>query len=353
MRGQFALAHFASQPWALAPRYFENYASIVRGWAHGDRATPELLASVRADAQALEARRSGATQTPGMGAVRVLPLYGVITARGSGMDDLSGPGSTSAQAFAASLRDAVADDTVGAILIDIDSPGGSVYGIQEAGDEIYKARGSKPIVGISNALAASAAYWLASQCSSLFCTPSGEVGSIGVLCVHEDYSEANKQAGVAMTYISAGPHKVELNPDNPPTSDAIAYQQARIDAYYSSFTRAVAKGRAVPVADVRSKMGGGRVLGADDALSVGMICGIKTFSEALAFSRDAAKNGKTSAASNAVSVGVVTDIDPIGAALAAAPIAAAPVADPEPSPAEPTPPGLSTARARNRIASLG
>ena len=80
-------------------------------------------------------------------------------------DDISGPGSTSTQLFAQAFREAVADDTVGAILIDIDSPGGSVYGTSELAAEILQARNSKPVCAIANSLAASAAYWIGSAAS--------------------------------------------------------------------------------------------------------------------------------------------------------------------------------------------
>ena len=61
----------------------------------------------------------------------MLPLYGIVTQRGSMVEDVSGPGSTSTQQFASVLRQALADESVSQILIDIDSPGGSVYGVAE------------------------------------------------------------------------------------------------------------------------------------------------------------------------------------------------------------------------------
>lgn len=206
------------------------------------------------------------------------------------------PGSVSTQMFLASLRDALADDSVGSIVVDIDSPGGSVYQIQEVGDEIYKARSQKPIYGITNCLAASAAYWLGTQCTHLYCSPSGEVGSIGVLAVHEDWSKANEMAGVKPTYIAAGPYKTEMNADEPLSDEARAYQQSRIDDYYSMFVKAVARGRNASVADVRSKMGGGRVLGADDAFAVNMTCGTYSFDEVIKKARAAAKSPKGASA---------------------------------------------------------
>jgi signal peptide peptidase SppA len=271
-------------------------SNVVMRWARGEAAPADVMDQVNVDRQALAARKSAAAAYGQGGGVKVLPLYGIITSRGNVMNEMSGPGSVSTQMFLASLRDALADDSVGAIVVDIDSPGGSVYQIQEVGDEIYKARSQKPIYGVSNCLAASAAYWLGTQCTHLYCTPSGEVGSIGVLAVHEDWSEANKMAGVKPTYIAAGPYKTEMNSDEPLSDDARAYQQSRIDDYYSMFVKAVARGRNASVADVRSKMGGGRVLGADDAFAVNMTCGTYSFDEVIKKARAAAKGPKPASA---------------------------------------------------------
>lgn len=367
MRGQFSLSYFAGSCWALEPRRFETYALIVRGWARGERASIAVMADVRADVQEIEARRASATSAGG-GSVRVLPLYGVITSRGNVMNEMSGPGSVSTQMFVASLRDALADDSVGAIVIDVDSPGGSVYQIQETGDELFAARKKKPVFAVANCLAASAAYWLGSQANHMFCTPSGEVGSIGVLAVHTDYSEANKMDGVNPTYISAGPYKTELNPDAPPSTEGVAYQQSRINDYYGAFCRAVARGRGASVGDVREKMGGGRVLGAADALAANMICGIHSFTEAIDIARDAAKTGSLAS----VVVPEIEAADPGGlvvpknleaavlefahaepapavavAAEPSAPETAEPVAVGATTPASA---GLSLAKARNRVA---
>jgi signal peptide peptidase SppA len=341
MRGHFASAHFAGQPWALMPERFEAYAALTRRWANGERVSAEVMDSVRADVEAREARKA-ANANAGGGSVRVLPLYGVITMRANVMNELSGPGSISTQMFLASLRDALADESVGAIVVDIDSPGGSVYQIQETADEIYKARSQKPIYGIANCLAASAAYWLGTQCTHLYCTPSGEVGSIGVLAVHEDWSKANEMAGVKPTYISAGPYKTELNADEPLGDEARAYQQSRIDDYYGAFVKAVARGRSASVEDVRKNMGGGRVLGADDAHAVNMTCGTYTFDETIRKARDAAKTG------NKASI-VVPQIAAVEEQSHVAEAEAHQAAEPNPA----KPEGGSVAKARNRIALLG
>jgi membrane-bound ClpP family serine protease len=82
------------------------------------------------------------------------------------------------------------DPNVKAVVIDVDSPGGSVDGVAELFDQIYSARGSKPITAISNTLMASAAYWIGTAADELVVSPSGQVGSVGVYMVHDDFSKA-------------------------------------------------------------------------------------------------------------------------------------------------------------------
>jgi signal peptide peptidase SppA len=232
-----------------------------------------------ATARETRAARAQNNVRSGAGAIAVLPLYGVITQRGNMVEDVSGPGSVSTQLFGSSLRDALNDDTVSSILIDIDSPGGSVYGVSELADLIYQSRGQKPVVAIADSLAASAAYWLGCAASEFYITPGGEVGSIGVWQAHFDYSEAYAEAGVAPTLISAGKFKVEGNPYQPLDEDAKAFMQSRVDDYYNAFTKTVSRGRGVSIAQVRDGMGQGRVLGASAALEQKMVDGITTFED--------------------------------------------------------------------------
>src|SRR5258706_15485532 len=112
-------------------------------------------------------------------------------------------------------------------------------------------------MAIANGVAASAAYWLASQASEMMATPSGLVGSIGVYSVHENWAEAAKQAGVETTFIYAGKYKTEANELAPLGADAKGHMQSLVDGYYAAFTRDVARGPGVAVADVRGGMGQG------------------------------------------------------------------------------------------------
>ncbi|MGQ0589316.1 MAG: S49 family peptidase, partial [Sphingosinicella sp.] len=177
------------------------------------------------------------------------------------------------------LAGALADPAVTAIVLEIDSPGGSVYGVEEFANEVFAARARKRIVAHANALAASAAYWIAAQAEQFSVTPSGEVGSIGVVAVHVDYSEALKAEGIKITYVHAGEFKVEGNPAEPLNDAAQAFIQQRVNEYYEMFLAAVARGRGVGKTTVRKDFGQGRVYGAEQAKAAGMVDRIEPLTE--------------------------------------------------------------------------
>ncbi len=115
----------------------------------------------------------------------------------------------------ATVKRQLADPSVRTIDLVIDSPGGSVLGLPETADTIHAANRVKPVRAFVTGIAASAAYWLASQASTITLTPSGEVGSVGVLDLHADISKALDNAGVKITAVTAGEHKVERAPFTP------------------------------------------------------------------------------------------------------------------------------------------
>jgi signal peptide peptidase SppA len=191
---------------------------------------------------------------------------------------------------------AVNDARIGAIVFDVNSPGGSVTGVDELSKMIYDARGSKPIVAVANHLMASAAYWIGTAADELVVTPSGEVGSIGVFAAHQDVSAAMEKEGVKTTLISAGKYKTEGNPFEPLTDEAHASIQARVDDYYSMFTKAVARNRGVNVADVRGGFGEGRVVGAQQAVSLGMADRVATLDDVISGLTRRQRQGRSVAA---------------------------------------------------------
>lgn len=284
--------HLGSAAWAIRrevlPRIIEAHRTAI---LPGSQAIAEQLASASPKA----ARRS--TGVRAGGAVAVLPLTGVITPRGSFLSMIFGSGCGGLQGFREDFRDAVASPDVGAIIIDIDSPGGLIDLVPETACEIREARGSKPIIAIANTTAASAAFWIAAQADELVVTPSGTVGSVGVYMVHEDWSGYNEKLGLDPTYISAGRYKTEGNPDEPLDEAAQADWQAEVDGLYETFVNEIATGRGCSAQDVLDNYGDGRTLRAAAALSAGMVDRVDTIEAVIASLLDPGANGKSSAQS--------------------------------------------------------
>lgn len=257
-------------PWAILPATLTEIASLVRS-----AAIPMPSAGPLAQLD----DRNGAARTAG--AVAVLTLRGVITPRASWLSILFG-GGYGLDMFRQAFRDALADDEITAILIELDSPGGRCDLVAETAHEIYAARGQKPIVAISNTLCASAAYWIASAADEIVVTPSGYVGSIGAYITHLETSKFDEELGFTYTLISAGKHKTDGNEVEPLSDSGRDNFQEIVDDCYEHFVADVAAGRGVSTDTVIADYGQGRCLNAQRALSAGIVDRVATYDEVLA-----------------------------------------------------------------------
>ena len=273
------LQAFYATAWAIEPSVYALMCEVLERWASGAKLTEAQIAeAINAgplSPEAAAARRDAAAQASG-GAVAVIPVYGVLTHRAYAASNVSRP-LASTEALAAQIRAAVSNPDVGSVVLDIDSPGGSVFGVQELGDTIYSLRGSKPIIAVANAQANSGAYWIASQADEIVVTPSGAVGSVGVIMQHTDTSAMQERMGVRKTVITAGKYKGEGQDGGPLSEETQAYLQSLADTYYDAFVKAVAKGRGVQASQVRGEaFGEGRIKLARAAVDSGMADRIDT-----------------------------------------------------------------------------
>lgn len=276
------LATFRSMPWAVEPAVMDLMCSIIDRWSAGVRLSAEDIAAAIGDApEAAAQRRAQAAGMSGRG-VQVVPVYGVLAHRAYAVQNTSKP-LTSTEALAQQFRAAAADPDVGTIVMDIDSPGGSVFGVQELADTLASIRGSgKRLVAVANNTAASGAYWIASQADEVVVTPSGMVGSIGVIVPHQDASAMKERMGVKQEFITYGKYKSEGHESGPLTDEHRAHLQNMVDSYGAAFTKAVAKGRGVPVETVRGPaFGEGRMRLAKEAVSAGMADSIGTLEQTI------------------------------------------------------------------------
>ena len=257
-------------PWAILPEKLQAIEVFLSRAGRGDTLTREEIEAAK------QKPRHQAKPPRGVGLIQV---FGTITPRADWMSEWSG--GTSAEAVGRAVDELAADPAAEAIVMEFDSPGGSVYGTEQLALKVEAAAKQKKVIAVVNSLAASAAYWVASNASEIVVSPDGEVGSIGVYLMHRDVSKATDTRGEKVTYIKAGKNKTAGNPHEPLTADAAAELQKGVDDYYDLFVRAVARGRNVSLTRVREGFGQGGTVRAKEAVAEGMADRIGTLDDVL------------------------------------------------------------------------
>lgn len=260
--------------WAMQPSYIALFVDILDERMRGYRPTDEELR------ERIGIKRDNEPTSAGEGEICVIPIVGPIMSRAGAMQEMSG--AHSVDDMKAEIQAAVNDPGVSHIVLDMDTPGGSVDGVPELASYIMSVRDQKPIIAVANYLAASAGLWIMSAASEAVASPSAEVGSLGVYTMHNDYSAQLEMKGVKPTLVSAGEYKTELNPFEPLSEEAKARLQEEVDDIYKTFVSAVAEGRGKDPAYVEENFGQGRTMSAEDALKVGMVDRIATFDDVIA-----------------------------------------------------------------------
>lgn len=208
----------------------------------------------------------------------------IITIRGTMMKHASSFSSgTSTVAIRQALREAVRDQDVGAIVLKIDSPGGTVSGMQDLADEIQRSSQRKPVYAYVEDLGASAAYWAASQARDIWANTMAHVGSIGTYGVINDYSALAAKEGIKVHVVRAGQYKGMGTPGTEISAEQLAELQRLVNEANDFFLAGVARGRGhrLPLAAVQA-IADGRVHVGEKAKGLGLIDRIGTFDELMA-----------------------------------------------------------------------
>jgi signal peptide peptidase SppA len=213
----------------------------------------------------------------GQSGIAVIPIYGTLVRRTQGLEAQSGL--TSYAGIAMALDTALADPSVAAILLDIDSPGGESSGVFDLADRIRAATAIKPVWAVANDMAFSAAYALGSAASRLIVSRTGGVGSIGVIAMHVDQSVKDQQDGIAYTAVFAGDRKNDLNPHAPISGEAHSFLQGEVNRIYDLFATTVAKHRGMGVNTIKSTQAA-LFFGAD-AVASGLADDVGTLDDAI------------------------------------------------------------------------
>ena len=263
------LTHLATRlfnvPLLITPEYGSVITSVladrigVRPIVAGD----VVQSYVRPNSETLLDERTG---------IVTLPIVGGMIHRGGELEAASGLQSYTS--LHNRLESLFANDAVRGILLDIDSGGGEAFGLAELVDWLPKAskQAGKPVWGIANATAGSAAYWLASATDRLFAAHHSRVGSIGVYVQHVDMSKAVAKRGLVVSFIYAGDHKIDGNPFQPLPESVRASVQSSVDSLYADFVAVVANNRELDEKIVRATQA--KLYGPEDAQAIGLVDGI-------------------------------------------------------------------------------
>jgi len=201
-------------------------------------------------------------------AVAVVRVEGTILSGDQPID----PWGATADAYSGTiidhLKQADADAAVKAVVLRVNSPGGSVVGSREIYQQMLAM--SKPVVVSMGELAASGGYYVSAPADEIYANPDTLTGSIGVISQFFHVGELLKEYGVEVTTIKSGKLKDEGSPFRPMTEEEIAIWQAIIDEAYETFVQIVADGRELPADQVKT-LADGRVYTGQQALELGLV----------------------------------------------------------------------------------
>jgi len=265
------LIDIVTGPWAITPEMLVEIQNIYCIHLRGPKISESYVKAVEEkNGQPLENKQLPyEVNTQG---VAVINAIGVIGKRMNLMTRISGGVST--EMLGKDILQALDDPNVKSIILNVDSPGGTVDGTQELANMIYDNRDRKPIVTFSDGMIASAAYWIASATDKVFISgDTNFIGSIGVVARHVDVSKLEEKAGIKTTEITAGKYKRISSEYEPLSKDGQADIQSKVDYIYSVMVTDIAKFRGVPVETVLKDMADGKIFIGNQAIDADLVDG--------------------------------------------------------------------------------
>jgi len=235
----------------------------------------------------------------GKNAVAVIPISGAIY-----QTDSSRVWERGSQQIAKRIASAAAKKEVKAILLDINSPGGSVGAVQEIYSAIMRAKAEtkKPFVARFGDVSASGGYYVAAACDSIVAEPGTITGSIGVIFSVSSFASLMNKVGMRSEVVKSGKFKDIGSPMRDMTSEERKLLQGLIDDSYEQFVAAVSEGRKMSVENVKT-LADGRIYTGRQALNVKLVDKLGDLQDALDIAGELGKLGKNPR--------VIRDVDPI------------------------------------------
>lgn len=214
--------------------------------------------------------------------VAVIDIQGTIESGADGTAIFAEARGATSGRIMQELRQAAKDKSVKAVLLRINSPGGSVTAAEEITREIqrFKATSHKPIVAAMGDTGASAAYYIAAGCDKIYANASTLTGSIGVYMGTKNLEELYKKLGVKDVMIKSGIHKDIMSTARPMTPEEREILQTMVNEMYEEFLTVVSTGRKIPLDKVRA-LADGRVYTGKQAKALGLVDDLGNYYDAL------------------------------------------------------------------------
>ncbi len=273
------LIDMLNAPWAIRADRFKEMQAIYAAHFRGDRIPHEKMTGLL---------DMGFVQKETMdraGNVAIINITGVLV-KNPGLFDRLFYDANSTVEIRQYIEEALNDEKVDAILLYVDTPGGTVDGTQELARFIYANRGKKPMIAYTDGMIASAGYWIAAAADEIIISgDTVEIGSIGVVVTHIDYSRADIEAGVTVNEIYAGKYKRIYSENKPLSEEAREYLQQQVDYLYGVFLNDVAQFRGITIDDALAMAEGKIYIGAQ-AIEAGLVDRVLTMDAAITYLSD-------------------------------------------------------------------
>lgn len=239
MKSLLRIQHIVySQPWMVLPSTHETIRNqLTKYMASPMPEMPEMPEDEEFDY--------------GMPNVAIILVEGII---GKHLDMLATMcGGVDVDCICDQIEEAAQDENITDIVMYFNTPGGTVTGVPEVSAKIAEISKEKRCTAFVDVLCASAGYYMASQCSNIYCSPSSTIGSIGVYSIYLDQSVALANEGIKVNAISAGKYKLMGAEFKQMTDDERAMIQADTDVIYNDFKAAVLSNRSVADEDMQGQ----------------------------------------------------------------------------------------------------
>ena len=209
------------------------------------------------------------------------PRIGVIVASGEILDGDEPPGLIGGGSLSHLIRKARRDKHIKAVVLRVDSPGGSVSASEEIYQQLLALRAAgKPLVVSMGDLAASGGYYISAPANQIWASPATLTGSIGIFALIPTFTGAMNKLGIASDGVGTTPLAGQFTPEQPLSSEARELIQSQIDRGYEQFVSRVAAGRHESPSSIDA-IGQGRVWAGADAVRVGLVDHLGTLEDAV------------------------------------------------------------------------